>query len=131
MSQKQVKVIMFDVLPGRSLHIPEMQPGMLPTVGYDSHDSANHMEWYLFDESQCVPRYILTIRAFQNRRTAEDDEKADADTSPPAAPPGPKASGRAGAVAAAAGMANAGTGEIPATPLPNVPAVPAKVTRMI
>jgi hypothetical protein len=35
---------MFDVLPGRSMHIAKATEGLQPTPGYDSHSSANFME---------------------------------------------------------------------------------------
>jgi chaperonin cofactor prefoldin len=70
-----VKVIMFRLLPGRSRHIPKRTANLKPTdsPGYHSHSSSNHQEWYLFDESQCCPAYILTVRAIENRRTTSDD----------------------------------------------------------
>ena len=43
---EEVKTIMFDVLPGKSLHVPEQTIGMQPTAGYDSHSSADLTEWY-------------------------------------------------------------------------------------
>jgi len=92
-----------------------MKPGMMPTAGYDSHSSANFLEfgasiymsffnsratvvvdttlsvicrWFLFNEDQCVPRFILQIKAFEDRRTATNDEKADTDRAiAPFAPP--------------------------------------------
>jgi hypothetical protein len=38
------RLIMFDVIAGRNLHIPKAQIGMQPTAGYDSHYSANRLE---------------------------------------------------------------------------------------
>jgi hypothetical protein len=70
---EKCKVIMFHVLPGNSLHIKKQTSGLKPTAGYDSHSSSNHQEWYLFDESQCVPAYVLTVKAVEDRRTAADD----------------------------------------------------------
>lgn len=67
------QVILFQVTPGRSLHIKKSTPGLKPTPGYDSHSSSNHQEWYLFDEAQCCPQYILKIKAIVNRRTDGDD----------------------------------------------------------
>ncbi len=67
------KVIMFHVLPGNSLHIKKQTSGLKPSEGYDSHSSSNHQEWYLFDESQCLPVYVLTVKAIESRRTAADD----------------------------------------------------------
>jgi hypothetical protein len=58
-------VIMFHVLPGNSLHIAKQTSGLKPTAGYDSHSSSNHQEWYLFDESQCLPAYVLTVKAVE------------------------------------------------------------------
>jgi hypothetical protein len=70
---EKVKVVMCYVLPGKSLRIEKMTKGLKPTAGYDSHSSSNFQEWYLFDESQCVPAYVLTIQAAEDRRTAGDD----------------------------------------------------------
>lgn len=58
---------------------------MLPTEGYDSHSSANHLEWFLFDPAQCCPTYIVRVRAFENRRTAADDEEQDIGKTAPVA----------------------------------------------
>jgi hypothetical protein len=71
----QCSVIMFHVLPGNSRHIPKLTTGLKPSdsPGYDSHSSSNHQEWYLFDESQCLPAYVITVKAVEDRRTAEDD----------------------------------------------------------
>jgi hypothetical protein len=33
------------VLPGKSLHVPERKSGLKPTEGYDSHRSSNYQEW--------------------------------------------------------------------------------------
>ncbi len=60
-------------ISGHSLHVTHKTVGMLPTAGYDSHSSANYLEWFLFDESMCVPTHILTVKAFEDRRTAADD----------------------------------------------------------
>jgi len=70
----ELTVLMFVVLPGRSKHIPKMTMGMLPSAGYDSHSSANHLEWFLFDESLACPVYEVRIRALDDLRTAADDE---------------------------------------------------------
>jgi len=83
-AKDEVKVIMFDVLPGLSKHITEMKLAMDPTPGFDSHSSANWSEWYLFNEDQCVPKMVLTVRAFENRRTDQDDAKEDTSGMTPA-----------------------------------------------
>jgi hypothetical protein len=67
------QVVMFRVVPGNSLHIKQRTPGLKPTDGYDSHSSSNQQEWYLFDEAQCLPVYVLTVKAVEDRRTAADD----------------------------------------------------------
>lgn len=71
------KVIMFRVVAGRSRHIPTRSPGLSPSdaasAGHHSHSSSNHQEWYLFDETQCCPAYVLNIRAIKNLRTTSDD----------------------------------------------------------
>ncbi len=48
---------------------------MLPTDGYDSHSSANFLEWFIFTEAMCVPTHILTVRAFEDTRTDGNDAK--------------------------------------------------------
>jgi hypothetical protein len=93
---------MFRMIPGKSLHVQKKSLAMKPTAGYDSHSSANFLEWYnfslcyalrlsrfadcglrvwrwrssrfVFDEAMCCPAYILTVKAFVNRRTDADDE---------------------------------------------------------
>jgi hypothetical protein len=65
---------MFRVLPGRSRNLPTVSPSILPTRGFHSHSSPIHLEWFLFNSSQCVPIYVLRVRAFENTRTAADDE---------------------------------------------------------
>ena len=87
---------MLRVLPGRSRHIKQRTPGLTPadSPGFDSHSSSNFQEWsalallvlptrnfiacvcfcrYLFNEDQCCPAYVLTVKAFEDRRTAADD----------------------------------------------------------
>lgn len=91
---EECKILMFDVLPGKSKHIPEKILGALllgllvfdirclgmqPTPEHDSHSSANHLEYFLFNIDQCLPTHVLLVRAFENRRVAEDDEVADSD----------------------------------------------------
>lgn len=47
---------------------------MKPTSGYHSHSSSAGSEWYLFNEDQCCPSYILTVKAIEDTRTAADDD---------------------------------------------------------
>ncbi|KAJ9466032.1 Protein HOS4 [Diplonema papillatum] len=70
----RAKIIMFKTLPGESKHIPEVKTGMEPTDGFDSHSSPNYLEWYLFDESQLCPEYVLEVQAAEDTRTLADDE---------------------------------------------------------
>lgn len=35
---------------------------------------AHTQEWYLFNEEQCCPTHVLTVRAIINRRTTGDDD---------------------------------------------------------
>ena len=70
----EVKTIMFKTLPGRSLHIAKLSGPIDPTDGYDSHSSPSNLEWYLFDEAQACPQYVLSVRAVEDTRTAADDE---------------------------------------------------------
>ncbi len=55
---EKVRIIQFQVFPGKSLHIPEIRTGIDPTAGFHSHSSPNYLEWYLFDERQCYPEYV-------------------------------------------------------------------------
>src|SRR5687767_1085354 len=70
----EVEVIMLRVLPGRSLRLEGRQMGVKPTRGYHSHSSPNHLEWFIFDHSHCLPTHILRVRIFENTRTASDDD---------------------------------------------------------
>ncbi|CUG86046.1 poly (ADP-ribose) polymerase, putative [Bodo saltans] len=70
----EVKTIMFRTMPGKSKHIEKLVGGIDPTVGYDSHSSPTFLEWYLFDEAQCCPQYVLLVKAMEDTRTAADDE---------------------------------------------------------
>lgn len=74
-SDEVVRVVMMRVLPGRSRKIEQRTPALKPSdsVGFDSHLSPMGQEWYLFDEAQCVPAYVLTVRAFEDNRTLEDE----------------------------------------------------------
>eukprot|EP01103_Thecamoeba_quadrilineata_P000561 TRINITY_DN10489_c0_g1_i1.p1 TRINITY_DN10489_c0_g1~~TRINITY_DN10489_c0_g1_i1.p1 ORF type:complete len:328 (-),score=7.43 TRINITY_DN10489_c0_g1_i1:94-1077(-) len=72
---ESAKLIVFKTLPGKSFHIPYITPSADPTPGYDSHSSPNFMEWYLFDEAQCHPIYIIELEAFVNNRVFSDDGK--------------------------------------------------------
>lgn len=67
------KIIMFDTLPGKSKHIKATKRSIMPTDGYDSHTSAMRQEWFLFDEAQCCPTYVLKVQAILNRRVDSDD----------------------------------------------------------
>ena len=70
----EVKTIMFRTLPGKTKHIPKLTGGIDPTEGFDSHSSPTFLEWYLFDESQACPAYVLKVKAVEDTRTAADDE---------------------------------------------------------
>ena len=70
---QKVKTIMFKVVSGKSFHIEKISPGIAPTQGYDSHSSPNWLEWYLFQESQCCPTYILELMAIENTRVHSND----------------------------------------------------------
>jgi len=67
------RVIMVKLLPGRSLHVQKITPNLKPTAGYDSHSSPQRLEWYLFNEDQVLPAYIITVKAIEDNRTAADD----------------------------------------------------------
>eukprot|EP01064_Diplonema_japonicum_P012791 TRINITY_DN20147_c0_g1_i1.p1 TRINITY_DN20147_c0_g1~~TRINITY_DN20147_c0_g1_i1.p1 ORF type:complete len:192 (+),score=29.23 TRINITY_DN20147_c0_g1_i1:192-767(+) len=68
-----VLLLMFTTLPGRSLHVKEAVGPVDPTPGYDSHESPNFLEWYLFDEARCCPAMLLQIRAVEDTATAGND----------------------------------------------------------
>ena len=70
----EVKTIMFRTMPGVSFHMEKLVGAVDPTPGYDSHSSPTYLEWYLFDEAQACPHYVLTVRAVEDTRTAADDE---------------------------------------------------------
>ena len=70
----EVKTIMFRTLPGKSKHIPKLVGAIDPTAGYDSHSSPTFLEWYLFNEAQVCPQYVLKIKTVLDTRTAADDE---------------------------------------------------------
>ena len=69
-----VKVIMFKCLPGKVFHVESLNMGMDPTPGHSAHSSPSHLEWYLFDERQLAPDYVVEIQAKLDTRTAADDE---------------------------------------------------------
>ena len=69
----RVKIIRFKALPGRSKHIKQICEGIDPTPGYHSHSSPNRLEWYLFDEDQLLPDYVLEVEAIENHRYHADD----------------------------------------------------------
>ena len=69
-----VKTIIFRTLPGKSKHITKLCGAIDPTEGFDSHSSPEFLEWYLFDESQLTPEYVLQIRAEEDTRTMADDQ---------------------------------------------------------
>eukprot|EP00672_Neobodo_designis_P004719 CAMPEP_0174883202 /NCGR_PEP_ID=MMETSP1114-20130205/85149_1 /TAXON_ID=312471 /ORGANISM="Neobodo designis, Strain CCAP 1951/1" /LENGTH=512 /DNA_ID=CAMNT_0016118605 /DNA_START=99 /DNA_END=1633 /DNA_ORIENTATION=- len=65
----EVKVILFKTLPGKTKHIEKLVGAVDPTAGYDSHSSPTFLEWYLFDEAQACPAYVLKIKAVEDTRT--------------------------------------------------------------
>eukprot|EP00727_Mastigamoeba_balamuthi_P013060 m51a1_g8377 hypothetical protein (1078) ;mRNA; r:163286-166519 len=68
-----VRLVMFRCLPGRSLHVAELLGPVEPTPGYDSHSSPEWAEWFLFDESQLCPAYVVEVQAVCNSRTVAND----------------------------------------------------------
>jgi hypothetical protein len=42
---ESARVVMFRMIPGKSLHVQKKSLAMKPTAGYDSHSSANFLEW--------------------------------------------------------------------------------------
>eukprot|EP00992_Anisonema_acinus_P008836 TRINITY_DN5014_c0_g1_i3.p1 TRINITY_DN5014_c0_g1~~TRINITY_DN5014_c0_g1_i3.p1 ORF type:complete len:470 (-),score=121.49 TRINITY_DN5014_c0_g1_i3:96-1505(-) len=68
------KTIMFRTLPGKSKHIPKLSMSIPPTPGFHSHSSPSYLEWYLFNEDQLLPEYVLEVKAVLDTRTASDDE---------------------------------------------------------
>ncbi|KAJ9465887.1 DNA ligase [Diplonema papillatum] len=69
-----VKTILFRTLPGKSKHMTELCGAVDPTPGFDSHSSPEYLEWYLFDEAQLCPEYVLEVRAEEDTRTKSDDQ---------------------------------------------------------
>lgn len=69
-----VKTLMFKCLPGKVANIAKLNMGMEPTPGFNSHSSPNNLEWYLFDERQLCPEYVIEMKAQIDTRTAADDE---------------------------------------------------------
>lgn len=70
----EVKTVMFRTVPGRTKRIEKLTFGIQPTEGYNSHSSPTFLEWYLFDEAQLCPQYVLRVKAVEDTRTAADDE---------------------------------------------------------
>ena len=70
------KIIMFKALPGKTKKIDKLSMGIDPdtTGGFHSHSSPNNLEWYMFDERQLCPEYVLEMKAQEDTRTAADDE---------------------------------------------------------
>ena len=76
MSTGQIaKIIMFRTLPGKSHHITKLVGGIDPTPGFQSHSSPHHLEWYVFNEDQLCPSYVITLKAVEDVRTVADDEE--------------------------------------------------------
>lgn len=71
---QSAKTIMFKCMPGKVAHIAKLSMGIDPTPGHHSHSSPNNLEWYLFDERQLCPDYIIEMKAQIDTRTAADDE---------------------------------------------------------
>eukprot|EP00727_Mastigamoeba_balamuthi_P001645 m51a1_g11478 hypothetical protein (247) ;mRNA; r:7942-8751 len=67
------RIVMFKVLPGRTLHMAELAGAVQPTPGYDSHSSPTFSEWFLFDETQCCPTHVVEVQAISNKRTSAND----------------------------------------------------------
>eukprot|EP01064_Diplonema_japonicum_P014808 TRINITY_DN224_c4_g1_i1.p1 TRINITY_DN224_c4_g1~~TRINITY_DN224_c4_g1_i1.p1 ORF type:complete len:446 (+),score=122.82 TRINITY_DN224_c4_g1_i1:55-1392(+) len=76
-NDQKAKTIMFKTLPGKSKHIPAVKTGLQPAKGFDSHSSPNYLEWYLFEEGQLCPEYVLEVQAREDNRTAADDGDDD------------------------------------------------------
>ena len=69
-----VKVIMFKCLPGKTYRVEKLTMGLEPQPGHESHSSPAFLEWYLVDERQLCPEYVLEIQAAIDVRTSADDE---------------------------------------------------------
>eukprot|EP00727_Mastigamoeba_balamuthi_P008151 m51a1_g3957 hypothetical protein (1034) ;mRNA; r:350686-354109 len=68
-----VRIVMFKALPGRTCHMDQQSPGVLPQEGYDSHSSPHWTEWFLFDETQLCPTHVVEVTAVVNERTVTND----------------------------------------------------------
>ncbi|RUS13029.1 hypothetical protein BC938DRAFT_478189 [Jimgerdemannia flammicorona] len=52
-------VFVFDVCLGNKKQLEGLKNGSSLTPGYDSHESPMGCEWVIFNENQCVPRFII------------------------------------------------------------------------
>eukprot|EP01012_Entosiphon_sulcatum_P011992 TRINITY_DN17463_c0_g1_i3.p1 TRINITY_DN17463_c0_g1~~TRINITY_DN17463_c0_g1_i3.p1 ORF type:complete len:162 (+),score=26.08 TRINITY_DN17463_c0_g1_i3:25-486(+) len=71
---ERLRIIMLRAIPGKAYQFPTWRPGVLPTPGFDSHLSSQGQEWFLFDETQCCPQYVLEVEVIVNTRKCGDDK---------------------------------------------------------
>lgn len=67
---------MLEVTVGKTERVPARQLGMGRLPNCDAHLSPNALEWFIFDEARCLPRYVIEVRAIHNWRTAANDVSA-------------------------------------------------------
>eukprot|EP00727_Mastigamoeba_balamuthi_P008526 m51a1_g4296 hypothetical protein (824) ;mRNA; r:419047-422247 len=69
----KVRIVMFKVLPGRTMHMESFVGAVGPTAGYDSHSSPQWSEWFFFDETQLCPTHVVEVKAITNARTEANE----------------------------------------------------------
>ncbi len=64
-----IRVVMCNVICGKSFQVDTETPHLVPTAGHDSHTSplSSPPEWYLFGESQVLPTFVLTVRGIPSK----------------------------------------------------------------
>lgn len=60
--------IVLKCVTGGRKHFRQMLSGVQPSPGYHTHESPNHLEFFIFDEKQTVPVYVVHWKAILNTR---------------------------------------------------------------
>jgi len=69
-----VSVMVLDVCPGKTFLAPTfMGPVSEVTEGFDSHSSPRGYELWLPYHDQCLPLYLIKVRAVQKADPISDD----------------------------------------------------------
>eukprot|EP01012_Entosiphon_sulcatum_P033426 TRINITY_DN4230_c0_g1_i1.p1 TRINITY_DN4230_c0_g1~~TRINITY_DN4230_c0_g1_i1.p1 ORF type:complete len:508 (+),score=64.51 TRINITY_DN4230_c0_g1_i1:32-1555(+) len=63
-----VKLLALKCCAGRSWRVPGRGPEIRPQPGFDSHASPDEppQEWFLLDETQCCPTYLLVLEVVED-----------------------------------------------------------------